>query len=45
MKLTVSQLCIDEGDSDDEEGVKLWFEMRAAHVLGQMLKNFVNVCL
>ena len=29
MKLTVSQLCVDEDDGGDEDSPHLWFEMRA----------------
>ncbi len=45
MKLTVSQLCVDEGHSDDEEGLNVWFEMRAAEELLVLLllKRFVKV--
>lgn len=31
---SVSQLCVDEDDSVDEDGLNLWFEMRASEVLG-----------
>ena len=42
MKLTVSQLCVDEDDGGDEDSPHLWFEMRAAEVLGQLLDMLVK---
>ncbi len=43
MKLPVSQLCVDGGDSGDEESLNLHFEWRAADMQGHMFKRFVKV--